>query len=54
MMNLVQKVEGLGQLFGMEVSPLGPISKSYDGRVYIGNSVFDFRSRYRTCQIGII
>lgn len=38
---LVKKREGFGQLFGMETSALGPVVKSYEGKLYIGNAVFD-------------
>ena len=45
-LNLVQKMDGYGQLFGIETSALGPIAKCYDGKIYIGDTVFDLRMRY--------
>ena len=52
--SMVQKVEGFGQLFGVERSALGTVAKSYDGRIYIDSNIFDFKTRYRTCQLGVV
>lgn len=49
MIQLVNKVDGYGPLFGIGTSPIGLIAKSYDGKVYINETVFDARMRYRNC-----